>query len=121
MSGLQGSRVIRKGPDRGWVTLAALLALAFTLPSDAADLSKGKYTLNIDTTVSWGGRYRVEDADQALIGVPSGGTAFSVNGDDGDLNFNNGLGSNTLKATMDLDFGYKDFGVFLRGSGFYDY
>ena len=121
MSGLQGSRVIRKGPDRGWVTLAALLALAFTLPSDAADLSKGNYTLNIDTTVSWGGRYRVEDADQALIGVPSGGTAFSVNGDDGDLNFNNGLGSNTLKATMDLDFGYKDFGVFLRGSGFYDY
>jgi hypothetical protein len=56
-----------------------------------------------------------------LIGLPSGGTAYSVNGDDGNLNFDTGMVSNALKATIDIDYSYKNFGVFLRGSGFYDY
>jgi hypothetical protein len=101
--------------------LAAALTMSFVVPGQAADLSSGNYTLNVDTTLSWGSRYRLSDPDPRIIGVPAGGTAFSVNGDDGNLNFETGLSSNALKATLDVDFAYKNFGVFLRGSGFYDY
>lgn len=121
MSKLPGFRLVPGGPQRGILTLAAALIVLFTFQGEAADLSSESYTLNVDTTVSWGGRVRVQDTDMRIIGLPSGGKAFSVNGDDGDLNFKNGLSSNTLKATVDLDFAYKNFGVFLRGSGFYDY
>ncbi|MFA6954596.1 MAG: DUF1302 domain-containing protein [Thermoanaerobaculia bacterium] len=121
MSRCPGSRLIPRGPQRGLLTLAAALTLLFVVHGEAADLSSESYTLNIDTTLSWGSRIRVQDADKSIIGLPSGGTAFSVNGDDGDLNFDNGLASNALKATLDVDFAYKNVGVFLRGSGFYDY
>ncbi len=38
----------------------------------------------------------------AIISPFEGGTAWSVNGDDGDLNFDTGIVSNTPKATVDL-------------------
>jgi len=103
------------------VIVAVLLAMSFAGTGDAADLSSGNYTLNVDTTLSWGSRYRLSDPDMRLIGLPEGGTAYSVNGDDGNLNFDTGMVSNALKATIDIDYAYKNFGVFLRGSGFYDY
>lgn len=121
MSRLPGSRLVPGGRGRKLLVLAAALTMLVAAQGEAADLSTESYTLNVDTTLSWGGRVRVEDTDMRLIGLPSGGTAYSVNGDDGDLNFENGLSSNTLKATLDVDFAYKNFGVFLRGSGFYDY
>jgi len=103
------------------VVLALALTLVYAAPGQAVDLSSGDYTLNLDTTISWGARYRVSDRDMRLIGLPSGGSAYSVNGDDGNLNFDTGIVSNTLKATIDLDFAYKNFGIFVRGSGFYDF
>ena len=110
-----------------WVVVAAIIVL-FTVPCEAIDLSgsSGKFRLNIDTTVSWGARYRVQDRDPAIISPFEGGTAWSVNGDDGDLNFDKGIVSNTLKATIDVDLGVDlggnhSIGVFLRGSGFYDF
>lgn len=99
--------------------VVAFVALAIAMPVEAADLSSGSYTLKLDTTVSWGGRYRVEGQDLRLIGLPNGGTAYSVNGDDGDLNWDH-LVSNNARATVDLDFAYKNVGAFLRGRGFYD-
>lgn len=104
------------------ITLAAaLVLLSFAPPGEAADLSRAGYKLKVDSTLSWGARTRVEDRDESLIGLPSGGTAFSVNGDDGNLNFGTGLVSNNLRATVDVDFAYKNFGAFVRGRGFYDY
>ena len=105
------------------VTVAAVVAVTLVAPAGAVDLSpsSGKFSLNIDTTLSWGARTRVEDRDPALISPFEGGTAWSVNGDDGNLNFDKGLVSNTLKATIDVDFAMDNFGVFLRGSGFYDH
>jgi hypothetical protein len=103
------------------IVLAAVLALWFAGPGEAADLSSGNYTLNVDTTLSWGARARLSDPDPRIIGLPAGGTAFSVNGDDGNLNFDTGINSNALKATLDIDYAYKNFGIFLRGTGFYDY
>ncbi len=113
------SRVGPRGVSSALIALAAALLLA--LPAGAADLSRGNYTLKLDTALSWGLRSRVEDPDPAIIGLPSGGTAFSVNGDDGNLNFDTGLVSNALRATIELDYAYKNFGAFVRGTGFYDF
>jgi len=43
------------------------------------------------------------------------------NGDDGNLNFDKGLFSNAVSATVELKLEYKNFGFFVRGFGFYDY
>ncbi len=123
------SRLIHRGRGVGAFVLAAALIVVFSAPAEAIDLSsnKGSYTLNLDTTVSWGGRLRVADRDPSIISPFEGGTAWSVNGDDGNLNFEkNSLVSNSLKATIDFDFATSrnnphQFGVFLRGSGFYDF
>ena len=109
------------------VLVAVMIGLA-AVPGQAIDLSgsSDSFRLNIDTTLSWGFGYRVEDRDPAIISPFEGGTAWSVNGDDGNLNFDKGLYSNTVKATVDFDLsfdlgGRHSMGVFLRGSGFYDF
>jgi len=100
---------------------AAALCALLAAPGESVDLSSGEFKLNIDTTLSWGANFRLEDRDQRIIGLPSGGEAFSVNGDDGDLNFDTGIVGNAIKATIDFDLGYKSVGAFARGSGFYDF
>jgi len=117
-----------RGRNPGVIVLTAALVLLFSAPADAIDLLKesGKYTLSLDTTLSWGARYRMEDIDPAIVSHHSGGTAWSGNGDDGNLNFEKGsIVSNTAKATIDLSFsataGQHSFGFFARGSGFYDF
>jgi len=124
-------KLIPRARDVGVIVLAMILMLVFTAPVGAIDLSgkSGNFRLNLDTTLSWGGRYRMEDRDPAIIGwSPEGpGEAWSVNGDDGNLNFDKGdIVSNTLKATIDLGWSYEGWdahriGFFVRGSGFYDF
>jgi hypothetical protein len=102
--------------------LTGALLVGLVVPhADAIDLSSGEFRLNLDTTVSWGAAYRLEDRDMRIIGLPNGGTAYSVNGDDGDLNFDKGIYSNTFGLTVEVEMSYKNFGAFVRGRGFYDY
>lgn len=127
MNRIKGMRPNRKGYHLGLVVIAAALMALTSAPAEAVDLSpdSGEFRLNLDTTISWGARYRMEDPDTRLLSPFEGGTAHSVNGDDGNLNFEKGIVSNSLKATVDLDFGWdgvsNSFGFFVRGSGFYDY
>jgi hypothetical protein len=129
MSKMSEFKLIPRARDVGVIVLAMTLMLVFAAPAEAIDLSgkSGKYRLNLDTTLSWGGRYRVEERDLAIISPFEGGTAWSVNGDDGNLNFDKGdIVSNTLKATIDLSWSYEGWdahriGLFVRGSGFYDF
>jgi hypothetical protein len=120
-------RPVPRARGVGVSVIVATLAVLMAAPVAAFELAAtDNYTLNLDTTLSWGARYRIADRDEAIIGVPSGGTAWSVNGDDGDLNFDKGIVSNTLKATIDLGYEYKGwsqtgFGFFVRGSGFHDF
>ena len=108
--------------------VAAIIGL-FAIPGEAIDLSgsSGKYTLNLDITLSVGARYRVQEIDTAIVSPFEGGSAYSVNGDDGNLNFEKGsLVSATPKATVDFGFGLKtgansSIGFFTRASAFYDY
>jgi len=111
------------------VVIAAALVVALAAPAGAVDLSpsSGKFQLKLDTTVSWGANYRLEDPDLAIVSPFEGGTAWSVNADDGNLNFKKGdFFSNALKATVDLGFSYEGWeraraGFFVRGSAFYDF
>ena len=119
MSRRAGFRVIPRGMAGAMVALAAVILLLPAAPVQAVDLSKAGYSLKLDTTLAWGSRYRVEGQDRRLLGLTNGGTAYSVNGDDANLNWD-GLVSNAVRATVDLDYSYKNFGAFVRGSGFYD-
>ena len=73
-------------------------------------------------TLMYGLGFRVADADKRIIGVAAGGTAFSVNGDDGNQNYNTGLFTNAAKITSEFEFSYKQaVGGFVRGFAFYDF
>jgi hypothetical protein len=120
-------RPVPRAPGVGVAIVVTILAVLMAAPVGAFELAASKgYTLNLDTTLSWGATYRIEDRDPAIISPFEGGTAWSVNGDDGNLNFDKGIVSNTLKATIDLSYAYtgwekSSLGFFARGSGFYDY
>ena len=91
----------------------ALGAVGSLPPAQAIDLSDGELRLTLDTTLSHGLTFRVEERDDLLAG--------DVNGNDGNLNYDRGLVSNTSKFTTDLDLGYHNFGAFLRLNGFLDF
>jgi hypothetical protein len=75
-----------------------------------------------DTTVSYGLAFRIADRNLDIVGLTNGGRAFSVNGDDGNLNYDKGIYSNALKATSEAELRYKKrFGAFVRGFAYYDY
>ena len=103
----------------------------------AIEFSSGEISGSIDTTVSYGASMRVSGRDDNNVGkAVFNPTAFtldnagqraalgrwSVNGDDGNLNYDSGdLVSNAVKVTSELDIRYRDFGAFVRASGFYDF
>ncbi len=90
--------------------------------ANAVEFGKDKIRGSWDTTVSFGGSYRLDDPDPALVGLINGGQAFSVNGDDGNLNFDTGLFSLTPKLTTELGVSFGEhFGFFGRASSFYDF
>ena len=113
-----GVSPLRKGRFR-WPAL--LLVLLVVAPVWGADYQSGDFRLSLATTLSYGLMWRAQDRDTRIIGLTNGGTAFSVNGDDGNLNYDKGLISNAVKATMEIELSYKNFGAFVRGFGFYDY
>ena len=97
-------------------TLLALLAA----PVAGIGGQKGDFTWSWGNTVSYGLIWRLDDPDPAIIGRTAGGSAFSVNGDDGNLNYETGIASSAVKWTSELEFSYKNFGGFVRGFSFYD-
>ncbi|MCY4439047.1 MAG: DUF1302 family protein, partial [Deltaproteobacteria bacterium] len=80
--------------------------------ANAVDLSSGEVEASLDTTLSYGVAVRVEKPDKELTS--------QINDNDGALNYKRGIISNALKFTSDLDIGYKNMGLFLRASGFFD-
>ena len=76
------------------------------------DLSSGEVEASLDTTLSYGLTVRVEKQSKNL--------KSQINDNDGDLNYKRGIVSNAVKFTSDFDLGYRDFGLFVRASGFFD-
>jgi hypothetical protein len=102
-------------------SLAAATALVFSSPVSAFQFEKGEWSGSVDTTLAYGLGVRVEDPDQAIIGTANGGTAYSVNGDDGNLNFKQGdIFSNVFKVSTDLEINRGKYGAFFRVNALYD-
>ena len=118
----RGTNDSRGRASGAWTVLPALaLALLMASPVGAISFGRGELTFTWDTTISWGAQYRLDDPDPAIIGLANGGDAFSVNGDDGNLNYDTGIFSNVLKVTTEMDLRGKSAGAFLRFRAFYDY
>ena len=116
------------GRRKATLLVVAALTLALGMPAGAVsdepapDPAPGSdFKWSWGNTVSYGLGSRLGDPDRRLIGVAAGGTAFSVNGDDGIQNFDPGIFTNAVKITSEIQFSYKNFGGFVRGFGFYDY
>ena len=91
----------------------ALGGLLGAMPAQAIEFGEGQFQGSLDTTISHGLTYRVGKRDPLL--------ASKTNSNDGNLNYDRGLVSNTSKFTTDLDIGSGDFGAFVRATGFIDF
>ena len=104
----------------------AMVASAGT--ANALDYKIGGVDLIVDTTVSIGAAIRASGQNCDKISEPNGGCLgsdgykYSVNADDGNVNFGAGdFVSAAVKATTDFEARYKNFGAFARVKVFYDY
>ncbi len=100
---------------------AGATLLSLPLAAMAIPFQLGPIAATIDSTISAGVSLRTEGPDAALLGITNGGTARTVNEDDGNLGFKSGdITSANVKASHDLEFKYQNYGVFSRVSYFYD-
>lgn len=121
MQSQQNNRTTLVAPALKTSALAVAATLLTPLPSQAVQFQSGELRGSFDTTISAGVAWRVEDPDPGLIGIANGGRAFSVNGDNGNLNYDKGIYSSALKVTHDLELRYRRFGAFARIFYFYDF
>ncbi len=117
-----------KSCGRLGVVLPVLLAMLWGTPAAAFQFEFDNGVQgSFDSTLSYGMSWRVSDRDKDIIGTANkgyvnGANAYSVNGDDGNLNYDDGeTFSRIIKLTSELDLGYENFGLFVRGSVFYDF
>ncbi len=102
--------------------LPALVTVVLAMPAAAFQFSLGEVDGSLDSTLSFGMSWRVSEQDNDIIGKANGGRAYSVNGDDGNLNYaDNELASQVAKITTDLELRWENFGLFVRGSAFHDF
>ncbi|MFV3129510.1 DUF1302 domain-containing protein [Niveispirillum sp. KHB5.9] len=103
------------------VSAAAILAPMLAVGSaQAVSFNRGELSGSFDTTLTMGALFRVQGRDPDLIGVANGGRAHSINGDNGNLNYDKGLVSLAGRATHELKLNYGNIGAFVRGTYFYD-
>ncbi|MEY2878310.1 MAG: hypothetical protein RLZZ15_690 [Verrucomicrobiota bacterium] len=100
---------------------AALLAPS----SHAFQFTLGDVKGNFDSTLSFGGIYRLGDPSNTNYGTTNTfnatpGLLNSVNTDDGNLNYGKGWVSELFKGSHDLELKYGDFGALVRGYWFTD-
>jgi hypothetical protein len=101
---------------RPWQAGAALallpLLVANSVQAVEFSFADNRVTGSLDTTVSYGSMWRVQGRGKDNIG--------DINADDGNRNFDTGLVSEVYKATSDLSAKYENYGLFVRGTAFYD-
>lgn len=105
-------------------TGAAVIALAAFAPAAQAidfTLDNG-ITGSLDSTYTIGGAMRTKGRDADLIGLVNGGRAFSINGDNGNLNFSKGdFVSLSARGVNELQLKADNISFFTRINYFYDH
>jgi hypothetical protein len=90
----------------------------------AIDFEYGEVSGSLINTVSAGLQIRAEQRDKRFVSPANGGTTIpglSTNSDDGNLNFDQGdVVSSPLRLTTELNATWRNFGVYGRGTAFYD-
>jgi hypothetical protein len=128
MKNKNGLMSLRLAPRAAGFALATVLPFAVNTAS-AFELNLGAVTGSLDTTVSYGTGWRMEDPDmQNAARYPSYTAAVAdnhrtfINKNDGDANFDNNSRafSSVFKITSDLELKYDNYGVFTRATAFYD-
>ncbi|MCZ8016901.1 MAG: DUF1302 domain-containing protein [Limnobacter sp.] len=107
---------------------AAGLLAAAVMPAQAKDFQIGDFDLSVNSTVSVGTSFRVENRDRALYSTGNrssdgaAGTGFSNTTDDGNLNFDKGDAFSTIiKGVHDFELKKDNYGFFSRVKWFYDH
>jgi hypothetical protein len=95
------------------LTMAGYTSAASFTVSEVEGLYNGR--------VSYGALYRLQDRDPDIIAIASQGNAFTANTDDGNLNYSEGVVSNTVRAAGEVALRWGDVGAYVRGTGFYDF
>ena len=105
--------VLRFAPAKAGFAFAGVLPLLVAVQAQAVEFSfaDNEITGSIDTTVSYGQLWRVQGQDK---------TNDDINTNDGNRSFDTGLVSEVFKITTDLEASYQNYGVFIRGTAFYD-
>ena len=105
-------------------------ALALGLLTAAAPAMAGEKQINDDISLKWnlkasvGAISRMESArkENLFAGDTPGGTSGSAVSDDGNLNYDGGeVVSAVAKAVGDINLQYRNYGLFVRAKGWYDY
>ena len=112
------ARILSTGKELAYIAFTAFLVVPGT--TFAIEVNVGGLSGSIDTTLSYGQLYRLHTPASNLVGIANGGTAASVNGDDGNINYDTGLVSKTGKVTIEADLSYGSTGLFFRGFAFND-
>ncbi len=101
---------------------ATLCALLLPSLAGASELFRvGEVEGVVNLSLAYGILVRVQERDPNLVGIGNGGAARSVNNDDGNLNYDQGIASNQLRGSAELALRWRNFGAFVRGNGFYDF
>ncbi|HVO47007.1 MAG TPA: DUF1302 domain-containing protein [Steroidobacteraceae bacterium] len=101
--------------------LAAVATVAAAPAARAVGIQYGELNGSWDTTIAYGQSWRVANPDCRLIAIADGGCGRSPNIDDGDLNYGKGTFSRALTAVTELSLNFRNFGMFARASGLYDF
>lgn len=109
-------------PKTPVVIMAAAMTMLAALPASAFQFELGPIQGNLDNTISYGALWRAQGRSDSLVGIANGGSARSVNGDDGNLNYDAGdIVNQVFRATHELELKYgSDLSLFVRGSEFFD-
>ena len=103
------------------LSAALVVSVLFAVSSFAFQFEYGELQGSLDSTLSYGSTWRVNDQDPDLRGTAAGGNARSVNFDDGNRNYGEGMISKVFKLTSDLEMSFRNVGLFARGTAFYDF
>ncbi|BBB31086.1 DUF1302 domain-containing protein [Neptunomonas japonica] len=103
--------------------LPALLAATLAGQAYGVEFQLGEVEGRIDSQLSVGASWRVNDPDTDLISEPNGGRGLgSGSFDDGNQNFKQGeTFSKILKGSHELSLSYKNVGAFVRGKYWSDF